>query len=503
MNASKTLSSTSRLGVSMYESEAQRLQREADNFTKKFEHEKKRLMILEDQLKQANEELNEKKENIKQIRPPTAKMQKDGYQIKLFENQLEKSLVKYNDLQATNRKLRQEIDVMRKEQRNQIRVNKTLVKDISLTADDAKKLNVTTYQGQRISEETNNQILALKAKHEAEKYNFERKIKDLQDKLKEKDDSELERTRTKEMSGTKKLVTQQTEFSNPAALLKLRLQKWTTNNKEKKNLMDMYIRNVKIIEDAFDQIKEATGISSTEEIVTTFIKAEEQNYSLYNYVNMLNSEIDMIEEQNKNIESEIRRHEELGEMTEKEKLNMRKNLNNEIDDIRQQTNIKESQIQDIEGQMGTIRDYVKQMVDMFKQSQFFLSVAQNMQYDEETQFNENNVTLYLAELEEYISLLITFMAYKQENPDAAISSLSLERMINKEFDKGPINIEAPSSNDVNLIDDAETEDDVITNGKDLYKKFEDLVHKDHISIGSHNNSISKGGISMLKNSRID
>ncbi len=180
-------------------------------------------MILEDQLKQANEELNEKKENLKQIRPPTAKMQKDAHQIKLYENQLEKALVKYNELQATNRKLRNEIDVMRKEQRNQLRVNKTLVKDIVGTADDAKKLNVTTYQGQRISEETNNQILALKAKHEAEKYNFERKIKDLQDKLKEKDESELERTRSKDMGGTKKLVTTQAEFSNPAALLKLRL----------------------------------------------------------------------------------------------------------------------------------------------------------------------------------------------------------------------------------------------------------------------------------------
>ena len=88
----------------------------------------------------------------------------------------------------------------------------------------------------------------------------------------------------------------------------------------------MYIRNVKIIEDAFDQIKEATGISSTAEIVTTFIKAEEQTYSLYNYVNMLNSEIDMIEEQNRNIEAEIRKHEELGEMTEKEKVNMRTKL---------------------------------------------------------------------------------------------------------------------------------------------------------------------------------
>lgn len=106
--------------------------------------------------------------------------------------------------------------------------------------------------------------------------------------------------------------------------------------------MDMYIRNVKIIEDAFDQIKEATGISSTEEIVTTFIKAEEQNYSLYNYVNMLNSEIDMIEEQNKNIEFEIRKHEELGEMTQKEKEKMRQNLGTEIEEMKVQMDAKEA-----------------------------------------------------------------------------------------------------------------------------------------------------------------
>ena len=75
--------------------------------------------------------------------------------------------------------------------------------------------------------------------------------------------------------------------------------------------MDTYKRNVQIIEDAFEQIKDATGISSTEEIVTTFIKAEEQNISLFNYVNVLNSEIDLIDEQNKQIEAQIKRHEEL------------------------------------------------------------------------------------------------------------------------------------------------------------------------------------------------
>jgi hypothetical protein len=66
------------------------------------------------------------------------------------------------------------------------------------------------------------------------------------------------------------------------------------------------------------------------------------------------------------------------------------------------------------------------MVEYFKKSHFFLSVASNMQYDDDTVFNEANVTLYLAELEEYISLFITYLAYKQENPDAPISSLSLD-----------------------------------------------------------------------------
>jgi len=41
---------------------------------------------------------------------------------------------------------------------------------------------------------------------------------------------------------------------------------------------------------------------------------------------MLNSEIDMIEEQNKHIETEIRIHEELGDQTEKEKEKVREKL---------------------------------------------------------------------------------------------------------------------------------------------------------------------------------
>lgn len=77
----------------------------------------------------------------------------------------------------------------------------------------------------------------------------------MQKKLREKDDTELEKAKTQKAQGSGEGTNAGSgEFSNPAALLKLRLQKWTNNNKEKKNLMDMYIRNVNIIEDAFNQI---------------------------------------------------------------------------------------------------------------------------------------------------------------------------------------------------------------------------------------------------------
>ena len=46
-------------------------------------------------------------------------------------------------------------------------------------------------------------------------------------------------------------------------------------------------------------------MSDIDEIVTTFIKAEEQNYSLYNYVNMLNSETDGLEDHIRSLEDQI------------------------------------------------------------------------------------------------------------------------------------------------------------------------------------------------------
>lgn len=125
----------------------------------------------------------------------------------------------------------------------------------------------------KIAEETNNQIIALQAKHQEEKDRFESEIITLQIRLKEKD--EVIEFEDKTMKPDPAEAGAGQEFSNPIVILKMRLQRITEANKEKRKLMDQYLRNVKVIEDAFDQIKTATGISNNDEIVTTFIKAQE------------------------------------------------------------------------------------------------------------------------------------------------------------------------------------------------------------------------------------
>jgi hypothetical protein len=128
------------------------------------------------------------------------------------------------------------------------------------------------------------------------------------------------------------------------------------------------------------------------------------------------------------------------------------------------------------------------MVSLFKKSRFALSVASDMIYNENTNFNENNVIPYLAELEEYISALITFAAYKRDDPNAAISSVPLEKMPQKEFNKKEIAIDAPvdTERDVSVMaartDVGDEEADMIMDSKQLYMKFLDMVGKKQLNI---------------------
>jgi peptidoglycan hydrolase CwlO-like protein len=70
----------------------------------------------------------------------------------VLENKLDTALTKFNDLQSQNKGLRGEIDVWRKQLRNQTRVNKGYTTEITQTIQKIKELNNHTSNTQSFSE---------------------------------------------------------------------------------------------------------------------------------------------------------------------------------------------------------------------------------------------------------------------------------------------------------------------------------------------------------------
>ena len=115
-----------------------------------------------------------------------------------------------------------------------------------------------------------------------------------------------------------------------------------------------------------------------------------------------------------------------------------------------------------------IQKSVYQMVEMFKVSKFFLCVAQKQNYKDGIVFTENNIVQYLAELEEYISSLIQYTAFKRDEPNAAISSIPLEKLNQKKFEQQKVAIEAPDTWEPAHDMNPEAVDAEIINAKELY-----------------------------------
>lgn len=72
---------------------------------------------------------------------------------------------------------------------------------------------------------------------------------------------------------------------------------WGTGTGKDRASIQVTVDKVQTYDEAFAKIQEATGIGNIDELVTAFINAEDQNFTLFNYVNDLNKEIEKLEEQ--------------------------------------------------------------------------------------------------------------------------------------------------------------------------------------------------------------
>jgi hypothetical protein len=226
---------------------------------------------------------------------------------------------------------------------------------------------------------------------------------------------------------------------NPVEIITKRLENWQSRVRHKKETLDMYIKHINIIREAFDQIKKATGISNIQEIVVTFIKSQEQTDSLNNHLNTLDQEIDVLEEQKAELTKELRSKEGTIAKHRASNDSMADILLKQRDEMKTTTTAKENELEKVKKTINNIQGPVSNMIKKFKESSISLSVAEDKIYDETTTFNEQNINEYLSEVEEYIKCLLTVMAKEFGFEHPLLIALGLKDLPAKEIKSEPIN----------------------------------------------------------------
>ena len=143
---------------------------------------------------------------------------------------------------------------------------------------------------------------------------------------------------------------------------------------------------------------------------------------------MLNQETDALEDNNRHIDLEIEMYQNMAKMSEQQKITKIKQLHEQKFEIEGLIKNTHKESDDMQQEFNSIKDNVAKMVNLFLEAKFSANIASRMSYNNDTHFNEGNILSYLSELEEYISNLITILAYKREDPNAAISSVPLEKL---------------------------------------------------------------------------
>eukprot|EP00736_Rhodelphis_marinus_P009779 Rmarinus@m.17933 len=397
--------------------EIARLQDQADNYTRKLEVEKRRLDELDKQIKIMEQKILEQRHRmggVNAARDNNLQIQK---QIRILENRLDKALVKFNEALAHNKQLRETIDNLRRERVVFDNIYKKLERELHEKKKEMANIIEISNIAYEARDQAQNEMAALKAQADKEQAAFEQEWKEL-GKLIEQDRKMKDFMKLTEKRGAGEAARGDMGLDEENKLRK-KVIKGNWGIAKDKAAQQVSLEKVQSYEEAFAKIQAATGISDIDDLVTTFINAEDQNFSLFNYVNELNQEIEKLEEQIAEIKGEIERYKGQGLTTD----NQRKKILKELEEKLQTTEAKAEQYDLKYGQaMKTVNALKHGIWNIFSKIGCNTPEVREMLGNQGV--TESNMMQYLGIIEQRTNqILQLYAAQQQEEVDTSVTVL--------------------------------------------------------------------------------
>lgn len=296
-----------------------KLQDEGDLLARKIVLEMRKCRMLEQQLGEIGTTLTTTRRNMGGIYSAKEQSQTIQKQIKILEDRLEKSYIKFNEALTHNKQLREQINNLRRERLMFESINSNLERELHKLKKDMAEMIQLANAAFESKERAIMDMNKLKIEAEKEQQGFEEEWRLLTGVI-EDDKRERERARAQELA-VRERETQ--ELLKMGALgtdkTKRKVKTQWSIGYSKAMAQNVAAEKVQKYGEAFEKIQQATGIEDIDELVNTFINAEDQNYTLFNYVNEVNQEIEKLEDQINSVRGEIDKYRAQGSEQDKVK----------------------------------------------------------------------------------------------------------------------------------------------------------------------------------------
>lgn len=333
------------------------LQDEGDNLARKIVLEMRKTKMLDQQLGEAGNQLTTTRSlmgGINTAREQSVAIQK---RIKLLENRLEKAYVKYNQSIKHTKQLREQINNLRRERLMFESIHSNLEREVQKLKREMADTIQLANQIFEAKEKAIAEMGVLMAQAEKEQSGFEEEWRQLTQII-EDDKRERERARAQELAvreretqellksgvatrGTSKGTGRSGSLGGPAY--------------NKALAQNVAAEKVQMYGQAFEKIQEATGIEDIDLLVNSFISAEDQNYTLFNYVNEVNTEIEKLEDQITVIRGEMERYRESGAELDRHKKDNLREVEERLASAEMQAELYERRYEAASGTVGALK----------------------------------------------------------------------------------------------------------------------------------------------------
>ncbi|XP_059086891.1 coiled-coil domain-containing protein 63-like [Tigriopus californicus] len=310
--------------------------------------------------------------------------------ITLLENRLDGVMINFNATLSQNSVIRKEIDHLVQERSTFNEMISRLQKKIAVNKKTIADITELAIQAFDQRDECQSKIQALQERNEKDAQQYAAELKELQRTL---DHDEKLKDFLFNKSNDRVFASQMEEDEK---------------ERGKKAAEEKEMEDVQKYKDAFDNIRKIVGAdSSLDKIVADFIKVEDQNFALFNYVTEMNNQVEALQEGISRLKGDIKEAKGRGDERERLQREQLEGMEKKLSTSMHEADSAETKLNLMEGVISKLKVGSEDLYLISKvgSTPVLSLLGANIPRDQEPErpfINESNVIMYLDMVHEKI-----------------------------------------------------------------------------------------------------